>query len=143
VDDPYDLDRFVAAQARDWDRARAELAAGRKTSHWIWHVFPQLRDLGRSPTARRYGIGSLDEARAYRAHPTLGPRLVEATRLVCAAEGSAEAILGGIDALKLRSSMTLFRRADTEEPAFEAALARFFDDEEDPATLALLAATSR
>ena len=134
-DDPHDLDRFVQAQASDWETARAELAEGRKRSHWIWHVFPQLATLGRSARARFYGIGSLEEARAYLADPVLGPRLVEATRLVCEAEGAAEDILGGVDAKKLRSSMTLFHRADPSEPVFRRALDRFYDGAEDPETL--------
>ena len=138
MSDPHDLERFVAAQTRDWPVARAELAAGRKRSHWIWYVFPQLAALGRSPTAKFYGIGSLDEARAYVAHPVLGPRLVEAARLVAAAEGSAAAILGEVDAKKLRSSMTLFRRASPGEPAFAAVLDRFYSGAEDPATRDLL-----
>ena len=137
-DDPHDLDRFVKAQAADWETARAELAAGRKTSHWIWYVFPQLAGLGRSARARFYGVGSLEEAQAYLADPVLGPRLVEATRLVCEAEGSAEDILGGIDAKKLRSSMTLFHRADPSEPVFRRALDRFYGGAEDPETLRLL-----
>lgn len=138
MSDPHDLERFVAAQSSDWPVARAELAAGRKRSHWIWYVFPQLAALGRSPTAKFYGVGSLDEARAYAAHPVLGPRLVEAARLVAAAAGSAAEILGEVDAKKLRSSMTLFRRAAPNEPVFSMVLDRFYGGAEDPATVALL-----
>ena len=120
------LDRFVGAQEEGvYARALAELRTGRKESHWMWFVFPQIAGLGRSETARFYAIASLDEARAYLAHPVLGPRLVEATETIVSASGTAEAILGPVDALKLRSSMTLFE-AVAEEPApFRAALDRF------------------
>src|SRR3954447_14871975 len=107
-----DLDRFVRAQQGVYDDAVRELRAGRKTSHWMWFVFPQIAGLGRSPMAQRYAIGSLDEARAYVAHPVLGERLRESSRALLAHAGTnAEQILGGIDAMKLRSSMTLFDRA--------------------------------
>lgn len=133
-----DLDRFVAAQASTHDRALAELRAGRKASHWMWFVFPQIAGLGRSDTARFYAIRDRAEAQAYLAHPLLGPRLHAATKAAIAAPGDAEAIFGGIDAIKLRSSMTLFAEAADDPAAFEAALDRFFGGERDPATLALL-----
>ncbi|HEX5146495.1 MAG TPA: DUF1810 domain-containing protein [Conexibacter sp.] len=126
-----DLRRFVDAQDADGTYARAlgELRAGRKQTHWMWFVFPQLAGLGRSATAQRYAIDSLAEARAYLAHPVLGPRLRECTRaLLCApADRSAVDVLGEVDALKLRSSMTLFARADPGEPLFRQALERFHD----------------
>ncbi|TXC72539.1 DUF1810 domain-containing protein [Sphingomonas ginsenosidivorax] len=134
----HDLDRFVAAQDGVYPQALAELRRGTKTSHWMWFVFPQIAGLGRSAMAQAYAIGSADEARAYLAHPVLGPRLVEATLAVTAARGSAEAILGGIDAIKLRSSMTLFAAVADDPVPFRAALDRFFGGVEDPATCALL-----
>ncbi len=142
--DPFDLDRFLRAQddGGTYDRALAELRRGRKTSHWMWFVFPQLAGLGRSTMAERYAIRSLDEARAYLAHPVLGPRLRDCVAaLTDAPEGrSAESILGGIDAVKLRSSVTLFLRADPSAPAFLRVLDRFFEGVPDPATDRLLPA---
>ena len=139
--DADDLDRFVVAQEHDYARALAELRRGRKTGHWIWFVFPQLRGLGSSPMAQHYGIGSLAEARAYLAHPVLGPRLVECAQAMLALPGrSAEEVLGGIDAVKLRSSMTLFAAADPEQPAFGEVLARFYGGVRDPLTLGMLGA---
>ncbi len=135
----HHLERFVEAQATTYATALAELRAGAKRSHWMWWIFPQLAELGRSETARFYAIESADEARAYLAHPVLGPRLVEATEAVTAARGSADAIMGLVDAMKLRSSMTLFASVADDPAVFEAALARFFDGERDAATLALLA----
>ncbi len=136
----HDLDRFVRAQDRVWDDVLAELRGGRKTSHWMWFVFPQAAGLGRSETARYYAIGSLDEARAYLAHPVLGPRLRECAGLLLAVEGRpAEGILGPIDGLKLRSSMTLFLRADPSEQVFALVLDRYYRGEPDPATDAILA----
>lgn len=141
---PYDPSRFVAAQETTWPTALAELRAGRKRSHWMWWIFPQIGGLGQSETSRRYAIASLDEARAYLAHPLLGARLLQATAAAVAAPGSAEAIMGGIDAVKLRSSMTLFEAAAMFEAAagdpapFRAALDRFFDGERDAATLRLI-----
>jgi uncharacterized protein (DUF1810 family) len=123
----FDLQRFITAQDRgDTHRsAIAELRAGRKTSHWMWFVFPQIAGLGRSPTAAYYAIGSLAEAQAYLEHPVLGPRLREAAEVLVALSGpSAQDIFGATDALKLRSSMTLFHRADPAEPAFAAVLER-------------------
>jgi uncharacterized protein (DUF1810 family) len=139
--DPYDLARFRLAQdARGtYAEALGELRSGRKTSHWMWFVFPQLAGLGRSSTAVHFAISSLDEARAYLADPVLGARLLEASRTAADAPASAAAaLLGGIDSIKLRSSMTLFRRAAPDEPVFRDVLDRWFDGEEDPATLALL-----
>ncbi len=133
-----DLDRFVSAQADVYPQALAELRRGRKTSHWMWFVFPQIAGLGRSETARFYAIRDADEARTYLAHPVLGPRLIETARAVTVAPGSAEAILGGIDAMKLRSAMTLFAAVADDDAPFVAALDRFFDGQRDPATLALL-----
>jgi uncharacterized protein (DUF1810 family) len=130
-----DLERFVQAQAATYDAALAELRAGRKTSHWMWFVFPQIEGLGRSPTAQRYAISGLEEARAYLAHPVLGPRLREsAAALLDSPARSAEDVLGGIDALKLRSSMTLFARAAPDEELFRAVLDRFYGGEADPET---------
>ena len=129
------LDRFVRAQEGVYDHALAELRRGRKQSHWMWFVFPQIAGLGRSDTARFYAVTSLDEARAYLAHPLLGARLVEATEAVTAAPGTADAILGPIDAIKLRSSMTLFEAAADDPAPFRAALDRFFGGERDPETL--------
>jgi uncharacterized protein (DUF1810 family) len=137
------LQRFVDAQddGGTYDQALGELRAGRKTSHWMWFVFPQIAGLGRSPTAQHYALESLDEARAYLAHPVLGPRLRESARALTELSGSsAEDVLGGIDAMKLRSSMTLFARADPGEPAFAEVLDRYFDGVPDEATEEILAA---
>jgi uncharacterized protein (DUF1810 family) len=138
--DPVELKRFVAAQAPVIDAAVAELRAGRKRSHWMWFVFPQLRGLGRSATADLYGIGSIEEAKAYLAHPTLGPRLFLCTEAVLGVEGrSAASIFGSPDDLKFRSCMTLFAVAAGEEAnVFTRALDRFFDGRRDEQTLALL-----
>ena len=136
--DPFDLRRFVEAQDRVYDTVLDELRAARKRTHWIWFVFPQLTQLGRSATARHYGISGLAEARAYLAHPVLGPRLRECVQLLLDAPGSAADILGGDD-VKLRSSLTLFIAADPDEPLFAAALERFFDGTLDPRTLEMLA----
>jgi len=135
------LDRFVDAQDAHGTFAGAcrELAGGRKQGHWMWFVFPQVAGLGRSETARRYALGSLDEAAAYLVHPVLGPRLREVTRLALAVpDRSAEDVFGPVDAVKLRSSMTLFHRADPDEPLFGAVLARYFDGLPDPETDRLL-----
>jgi uncharacterized protein (DUF1810 family) len=131
----------VAAQdaGGTYERAVAELRAGRKTSHWMWFVFPQLAGLGRSPTAREFSISSLDEARAYLEHEVLGARLVECASIVAGLSGrSAEQIFGGIDAMKLRSSMTLFSRADPGQPVFAQVLERYYQGQPDPATDDLL-----
>lgn len=135
--DPHHLQRFLDAQdGGTYDRALAELRAGRKTSHWMWFVFPQIAGLGSSPMSQAYAIRSLDEARAYLEHPVLGPRLRESTEALLAADpgASAEAILGGIDAMKVRSSMTLFHRAAPDEQLFRDALARFYGGEADEET---------
>ena len=123
------------AQRDVYERALAELRAGDKRSHWMWFVFPQIAGLGHSAMARHYAIADAAEARAYLAHPLLGPRLVEATEAVTAAAGSAEAIMGGIDAIKLRSSLTLFAATADDSAPFDAALARFFAGARDPETL--------
>ena len=137
--DPHDLQRFVDAQAPVYARVEAELGAGRKASHWMWFVFPQIAGLGRSATAERYAIRSLDEARAYLDHVLLGPRLDACTALVNAVRGrSALAIFGQPDDMKFRSCMTLFARAAPAREGFRAALSTYFDGEEDPATLARL-----
>ena len=137
----YDLSRFVEAQQRDYATALAELQHGRKQSHWIWYVFPQVKGLGHSAMSERYGIEGLAEAQAYLAHPLLGPRLVECVEVMLShAERTAPAILGDIDALKFRSCLTLFSLADPSEPRFAEALRQFFDGEPDPKTLALLKA---
>ena len=137
--DEFDLARFVEAQAPIYAQALAELKRGRKESHWMWFVFPQLAGLGHSPMARLYAIGSLAEARAYLAHPVLGPRLLECTHAILAHRGrGAEAIFGPVDAMKLRSSMTLFEAAGAQE-VFGEALHLFFGGERDRATLDLLA----
>ena len=134
--DAHDLRRFVEAQADTHDAALAELRRGRKTGHWMWFVFPQIAGLGQSATARHYAIADAAEARAYLAHPLLGARLVEATQAVVGAPGrSAEQIMGDIDAIKLRSSMTLFAAVADDPSPFEAALARFFAGERDPETI--------
>ena len=137
--DPFDLDRFVQAQDPVLDRVRQELAAGEKRSHWMWFVFPQLAGLGRSAMARRYGITSLAEAEAYLAHPLLGPRLLELTGLVNRVEGrSIHRILGSPDDMKFQSCMTLFQRARPAEPAFAAALERYYGGAADARTTAML-----
>jgi uncharacterized protein (DUF1810 family) len=139
TDDPFELSRFVAAQDHGvYDQALAELRRGRKSSHWMWFVFPQLAGLGRSATAQHYAIASLAEARAYVAHPLLGPRLRECAGVVVGSARSAEAILGSVDAMKLRSSMTLFHRADPGEPVFLQVLDRHFGGTADSATDELL-----
>ena len=134
-----DLERFVDAQAGTYDRALAELRAGRKTSHWMWWIFPQVAGLGRSSTAAAYGVADLDEASAYLRHEVLGPRLVECCRALLALEDvSAERVLGSVDAMKLRSSMTLFAHADPSEPVFRDVLERLYDGHEDERTVQLL-----
>ncbi len=138
TDDPFDLARFVTAQAGTYDRAVAELARGRKTSHWMWFVFPQLAGLGSSPTAQRYAISGPAEARAYLAHPVLGPRLRQCAGILASAPPGAERILGGIDAMKLRSSMTLFARAAPDDPVFPQVLDRHFGGAPDSRTDDLL-----
>jgi uncharacterized protein (DUF1810 family) len=141
VDDQYDLERFVTAQnaGGSYQRAASELRAGFKTSHWMWFVFPQIAGLGQSPTSRRFAISSLAEAAAYLDHPVLGPRLRECAQILADVKGrSADQIFGTIDAMKLRSSMTLFHRAAPDEPLFGQVLTRYFDGIPDHATDALL-----
>jgi uncharacterized protein (DUF1810 family) len=124
-----DLERFVSAQdsGGTYRRAVAELRHGRKTSHWMWFIFPQIAGLGRSATAQTYAISNLAEAQAYLAHPVLGPRLVECTEILASHRGlSAEQIFGGIDAIKLRSSMTLFARADPDQAIFSQVIDQYF-----------------
>jgi uncharacterized protein (DUF1810 family) len=131
-----DLARFVEAQDPVYDEVRAELQAGRKTTHWMWFVFPQLRGLGRSATARYFGIDSAAEAAAYLQHPVLGARLRECVELLLGiTERSAIEIFGATDAMKFRSSMTLFAAVATGEPLFQHALHRYFDGEPDPLTM--------
>lgn len=139
--DPFNLQRFVDAQADVYEEVLAELAHGRKTTHWMWFVFPQLRDLGRSVTAHFYGIASLAEAQAYLRHPVLGPRLYECLDTILALKiSNPHAVFGSPDDMKLRSCLTLFAAAAPQEPRFEAALAKFYPDGPDEATLALLGA---
>jgi uncharacterized protein (DUF1810 family) len=139
MNDPHDLQRFVDAQNPVYAHVRAELAAGAKTSHWMWFVFPQLRGLGRSATAQHFGIGSLQEAKAYAAHPVLGPRLTECTGLVVGLEGrSVHQIFGSPDDMKLCSCMTLFAQAAPHEALFARAIEKYFDGQPDQATLDLL-----
>lgn len=137
--DPFDLERFVAAQRGVYETALAEIRDGEKTSHWMWFVFPQLAGLGRSPMAQRYAIGGVAEARAYLAHPVLGPRLVDCAESAIAVRGSsANDIFGSPDDLKLRSSATLFAHVSPPGSPFHGLLERFFGGHPDPATLKLL-----
>jgi uncharacterized protein (DUF1810 family) len=132
---PYDLERFVDAQTPVYDGVVEELRRGRKTGHWIWFVFPQVAGLGRSATSRAFAIVSLDEARAYLAHPMLGLRLRECAELVLAITGrTADQIFGSLDAMKVRSCMTLFHRAAPDEPLFARVLERYYGGVADPAT---------
>ena len=134
-DDPYDLNRFVIAQDLVYKQVRDELGRGRKASHWMWFVFPQIAGLGFSERSRRYAISGLDEARAYLAHPILGPRLRECVRLVLAVEGrSAHEIFGSPDDSKLHSSLTLFAEA-SDDAVFSLALQKYFGGELDRATM--------
>ena len=139
TNDPYDLERFVTAQdsGGTYQRALAELHAGRKTSHWMWFIFPQVAGLGFSAMAQRYAISGVAEARAYLGHPVLGPRLRACAGAIAATSGStADRILGPVDAMKLRSCLTLFAHAAPEEKVFGEVLAQYFDGEPDEATLA-------
>lgn len=141
VDDPYGLERFVAAQdaGGTYARALAELRAGSKRSHWMWFIFPQVAGLGQSATSRKYAVSSLAEAQAYLLHPVLGPRLQECAGALAGLQGlTATQILGGTDARKLRSSMTLFARADPHAAVFQQVLAKYFDNQPDPSTEQLL-----
>ena len=137
--DPYDLQRFVQAQAEAYQQALAEIRRGRKTTHWMWFVFPQLRGLGLSSTAWRYGIVSLAEARAYLAHDILGPRLRECAAAVASLERrTASEVFGSPDDQKLRSCLTLFEQADPSTPTFSRALDSLWAGERDPLTLRML-----
>jgi uncharacterized protein (DUF1810 family) len=141
VDDPYGLERFVAAQDAEgtYERALTELRGGSKRSHWMWFIFPQIAGLGQSPTSRKYAISSLAEAQAYLRHPVLGPRLKESAGAVAGLQGlTAGQIFGGIDARKLHSSMTLFLRADPQASVFQQVLSKYFEGLPDPATEGLL-----
>ncbi len=136
---PYDLNRFLVEQQHSYGGVLEELRRGRKTGHWIWYIFPQIAGLGRSQMSRDFAIGSLDEARAYLAHPLLGSRLRECAGALLSIEGrSAEEILGQIDAMKVRSCMTLFHRAAPDEPVFRQVLDRFYGGVADAATDDLL-----
>jgi uncharacterized protein (DUF1810 family) len=144
MEDPYALARFEIAQNQDatFASAAAELRAGRKVSHWMWFVFPQVAGLGRSPMARKYAISSLDEARAYLSHPILGPRLVESARILTEVTGrTVQEIFGSTDAMKLQSSMTLFSLAAPDEPVFREVLNQYFEGLEDTATRPRLEST--
>ena len=137
--DPFDLQRFVDAQARNYADAIDELRAGEKRSHWMWYVFPQYAGLGRSPTAKRFAIGSLEEAKAYLRHQILGPRLVECANAVLALKGvTAHDIFGSPDDMKLRSSATLFARIAEPGSVFHQILERYFDGQPDGRTIDLL-----
>lgn len=136
LDDQYDLQRFVAAQEPIYEEIRAELRDGRKRSHWMWFVFPQIKGLGASPMSRRFAISSVAEAEAYLNHPVLGPRLRECTELVVhVPDRTIEAIFGEIDSLKFRSSMTLFAHVTKVDDVFTKALRKYFGGERDPLTL--------
>ena len=139
MSDAFDLERFIDAQARNYNDALAELRAGRKTSHWMWYVLPQVAGLGSSAMAQAYAIGSLAEARAYLDHPVLGRRLRDCVAAVLVVQGrTAHQVFGAPDDLKFRSSLTLFAKAAPEEPMFREALERYFGGEPDPATLRIL-----
>lgn len=139
MDDPHGLARFVEAQRDSYERALSELRAGAKRSHWMWFVFPQVAGLGLSPMARRYAIASLDEARAYLAHPILGERLRACTDAVNGVSGrTANEVFGAPDDTKFRSSMTLFAHADPADARFRAALDRYYGGGEDPRTVEIL-----
>ncbi len=137
--DERGLDKYVSAQARDYDDALREIRGGRKRSHWIWYIFPQLDGLGYSPTAQYYGIRDLEQAKDYMAHPVLGPRLVEISEALLALPSSDPgAVMGYPDDLKLCSSMTLFELAAPDQPVFGKVLDKFYGGRRDPLTLRLL-----
>ena len=139
MSESFDLERFVVAQQGFYDEVLDELRRGRKVGHWIWFIFPQIAGLGYSAMSQQYAISSLDEARAYLAHPVLGARLRECTEILLATKGrTALEIFGSIDAVKLRSSMTLFHRAAPDEAVFAQVLRRFYDGKADDATDARL-----
>ena len=136
---PFDLERFVLEQDHVYDGVLEELRSGRKTGHWIWFIFPQVAGLGSSAMSQRFAIASLDEARAYLAHPVLGVRLRECAGIVLATRGrTAEEIFGSLDAMKVRSCMTLFHRAAADEPVFAQVLDRYYGGIADEATDARL-----
>jgi len=136
MSDLFNLVRFVEAQDPVYASVCSELRQGRKVSHWMWFVFPQIEGLGRSGTARKFAISSLEEARAYLDHPVLGPRLRECTRLVCQiSETTIQEIFGSPDDMKFRSCMTLFSRADGDDGIFQEALNKFFSGKPDELTL--------
>lgn len=140
--DPFQLERFLLAQSRDYAAALSEVQMGHKESHWMWFVFPQLKGLGHSPTAQFYGIGSVEEARAYLQHEILGSRLHEISEAACLLEGvSATQVFGTPDDMKLRSSATLFAHISREGSVFHRLLDRYFSGRPDPLTLQLLADT--
>ena len=137
--DPFNLQRFLDAQAPVYERARRELEAGRKESHWMWFIFPQIAGLGQSPMSVRFAIASLDEAKAYLANPVLGARLRECAQLTLDMEGeTTRDIFGAIDEMKFLSSMTLFARAAPDEDIFQRCIDKYFAGASDPATLAKL-----
>jgi uncharacterized protein (DUF1810 family) len=139
--DPYDLDRFVQAQRYDYERALSEVKSGRKRSHWIWYIFPQLEGLGFSAMSRRYSIKSVAEARAYLAHPVLGPRLIECAEAALGVAGrSAHDLFGSPDDIKVRSCATLFAYVSPAGSVFERVLDKYFHGEPDHQTLRLLSA---
>jgi len=139
MNDPFNLERFVQAQQGVYEQAIRELQAGNKQGHWIWFIFPQIRGLGMSSTSQRYAIQSLDEAEAYLSHPILGERLREFTSIVNKITGiSAESIFGSLDAMKFRSSITLFAIASPEDEQFKSALEKYFNGSADQRTLDLL-----
>ena len=142
--DPYHLDRFLKAQEDSYDTALDELRAGRKRSHWIWFIFPQIAGLGHGPTSQYYAIKSLEEAIAYLAHPILGRRLHECLKALQTLEQTdANLVFGELDAVKFRSSLTLFAEADPADPIVEVALGRWFDGRKDERTLRLLGTSPR
>ena len=137
--DPFDLDRFVRAQDADYETALAEIRGGRKRSHWMWYVFPQIAGLGVSPTAQHFAIRNLAEAKAYLSHPILGPRLIECAETLLTIEGrSAHDIFGSPDDMKLRSCATLFAQVSADSSVFQRILDRYFDGRPDERTLALV-----
>ena len=139
ADVPFDLQRFVDAQAQTYDQALSEVRDGEKRTHWMWFVFPQIAGLGRSGMAQRFAISGLPEARAYAAHPTLGRRLLESARILTNLDtADAVAVFGPVDAQKLQSSMTLFALAVPEEPVFRQVLDHYFDGAKDEGTTSRL-----
>ena len=139
MEDPYRLERFVTAQDPSYEAAVSELRTGRKVGHWMWFIFPQFRGLGRTSTAREFAISSLPEAQAYLRHPVLGPRLIRCAQTLTGIEGkSADEIFGSLDAMKLRSSMTLFMIAAPDQLVFAEVLAKYFHGSPDKRTIALL-----